>query len=193
MILDFQYRQLAVIIIASFGIIFFSSCENDISKVNLITQKENLPNEKANNVEILYSEEAKIEARLISPQLERFASDSPYVVMPNGVHVQFFDDTAKVESELFANYGIYYEIESKMEANNDVVVINSKGEKLNTEHLIWEENKKKIHSNAFVKITTAEEIIYGDGFEANQNFTQYKIFKIKGTINIEKNDTLKNN
>ena len=38
--------------------------------------------------------------------------------------------------------------------------------------------------------TRKDEIIYGTGFEANQDFTRYKIFNIKGTISInkEKND-----
>ena len=37
----------------------------------------------------------------------------------------------------------------------------------------------------FVKITTADEIIFGDGFESNQDFTKYKIFKIRGTISLK--------
>jgi hypothetical protein len=65
------------------------------------------------------------------------------------------------------------------------VVINEKGDKLNTEHLMWDKKKRMIYSNAFVKITTADEVIYGDGLEANESFTKYKITKIKGTINLK--------
>ncbi|MBK6986188.1 MAG: LPS export ABC transporter periplasmic protein LptC [Bacteroidetes bacterium] len=45
--------------------------------------------------------------------------------------------------------------------------------------------KKKITSDAFVKITTAKEIIMGKGLEANQDFTQYEIKEVTGTIRIE--------
>ena len=42
--------------------------------------------------------------------------------------------------------------------------------------------KQKLLSDEFVKITTKDQIIYGDGFEANEDFTKYKIFKTRGTI-----------
>ena len=34
----------------------------------------------------------------------------------------------------------------------------------------------------FVKITTKDEVIYGQGLEANQDFSKYTIKKIRGTI-----------
>lgn len=67
-------------------------------------------------------------------------------------------------------------------------MVNEKNEKLNTEHLIWNERTKKIYSDDFVKITTPDEIIFGNGFEADQDFSRYKIMKIKGTINLKKSD-----
>ena len=65
-----------------------------------------------------------------------------------------------------------------------MVVVNEKGEQLNTEHLVWDEKQEKLLSDEFVKITTKDEIIFGNGFEANQDFSKYRIFKIKGTISI---------
>ena len=75
-----------------------------------------------------------------------------------------------------------------MEVKYNVEVVNVNGEKLNTEQLTWDEQKQKIVSNAFVKITTAEEIITGNGLEANQDFTQYEIKEITGTIRLEKGE-----
>ena len=73
-----------------------------------------------------------------------------------------------------------------MIARKNVVVVNEKGEQLNTENLVWDEKSEKLLSNEFVKITSKDEIIYGTGFEANQNFSKYKIFNIKGTISLKK-------
>jgi hypothetical protein len=75
-----------------------------------------------------------------------------------------------------------------MEAKKDVVVVNEKGEKLMTEYLVWDEKTGKIFSNEFVKIITADEIIMGNGFESNQDFSRYKIFDIKGTIKLKKDE-----
>ena len=81
-----------------------------------------------------------------------------------------------------------------MEAKDDVVVVNDKGEVLNTEHLIWLKDSAKIYTEEFVKFTTEDEIIMGDGMEANQDFTKWKIYNITGIINIkEESDSLKTN
>jgi len=90
-----------------------------------------------------------------------------------------------VESELKAQYAVHYEDKRIWEARKDVEVINLKGERLNTEKLIWDERKELLSSDEQVKITTAEEIIYGKGFEANQDFSKYRIFNVKGRITLK--------
>lgn len=162
--------------------LLFFSCENDIDVINNITSQGNFPIESSRNIETFYSDSAKIKIRLISPQMERYMTNAPYIEFPQGLQVEFFDKEMKVTTKLNANYAIRYEAEKRMEARRDVVVINEKGEMLNTEHLVWDEQTQKIYTDEFVKITTDKEIIYGDGLESNQDFTHYKIKNIKGTI-----------
>jgi len=111
----------------------------------------------------------------------------PPVETATGIRI-LYSDSMHVKSKLTADYGIRYEREQKMEARKNVVVVNEKGETLNTEHLIWDERTEKLRSNEFVKITTKGEIIMGTGFEANQDFSKYKIFNIKGTIPLNQNE-----
>ena len=103
----------------------------------------------------------------------------PLTILPKGVMVIFYDRNEKESTTLKGNYAIRYEKSQRMEIRYNVEVINEKGEKLNTERLVWDEQKKKITSNAFVKITTAKEVITGNGLEANQDFTKYEIKKSK--------------
>lgn len=173
-------------------IIVFVSCENDIEKVTLVTDKKILPVETSTKLTILYSDSAKIKVKITTPSLQRFNTKEPYTEMPQGVHVEFYDNEMKVKSTLDAKYALRKDVENVMEAKNDVVVVNEKNEKLNTEHLIWDEKTSKIYSKEFVKITTPDKIIYGNGFEANQDFTSYKIFNIKGVITINKNERTAN-
>ena len=46
--------------------------------------------------------------------------------------------------------------------------------KLNTEHLIWDQEKKIIYTSAAVTITKGNEIIRGEGLEAKEDFTNWK-------------------
>ncbi len=161
-----------------------TSCENDLEKVKLYSKGKVIPTESAKSIKIIYSDSAKVQVELTAPRLNRYETDNPYIEMPNGLKAIFYDDRMEVKSRLDADYGIRYEREQRMEARKNVTVINAKGEKLNTEHLVWDEKKEKLTSDEFVKITTKDEIIYGNGFEANQDFSKYKIFNIKGTISL---------
>jgi LPS export ABC transporter protein LptC len=163
-----------------------ASCETDIEKVQMITSEKNLPVESAKNMEVLYSDSAKVKVKIMAGEVNRFAGASPYTEMKKGVKLEFFDDSLKVTSQLTANNAVSKEQEQIMEAKNNVVVINEKGEKLETEHLVWDEKKEKIYTDVFARITTDDEIIYGNGFESNQEFTRYRILQPKGIITIKK-------
>lgn len=172
------------------GILY--SCENDINEVNALTANTNQPIRTGKNVELIYSESAKTKIKVKAPKMKEFAGEKNYMEMPEGIEVLFYDSLQKVSTTLTANYAINRISENKMEAKNDVVVVNEKGEKLNTEHLVWIQDSAKIFSDEFVKITTDDEILMGEGLEANEDFTKYKILKIKGIINLkdEQHDTV---
>ncbi len=161
-----------------------TGCENDLEKVKLYSKGDKIPQESAKSIKILYSDSARVKVEITAPVLNRFESENPYIEMPKGLRTIFYNEKMEVNSRLDAKYGIRYEKEQRMEARKNVVVINEKGDKLETEHLIWDERTEKLLSDEFVKITTKDEIIFGNGFEANQDFSKYKIFNIKGTISL---------
>ena len=104
--------------------------------------------------------------------------------MREGVEVEIYDSAKNVTSRLTSNYAIDSTYAKKMEARSNVVVVNEKGETLETEELKWNQKTERITSDVFVKITTSDQIIMGEGLESNQDFTEYRIMKTTGTINI---------
>lgn len=187
-------HTISLITISLFTISFFTSCENDIDEVNSITAENHkkLPLESSKNVEFIYSDSAVVRARLKAPQIDRYGGKKPYLEMPLGMNVIFYQEDKKEQTKLTANYGIGYDngngVMEKMEAKGNVIVINEKGEKLNTEHLIWNTFTQKIYTDAFVKITTKDQVIWGDGMEADQDFSEYKIKNVQGEIDIKDAD-----
>lgn len=165
--------------------ISITSCENNIDEVNTLTTTANYPVESGKDIEVIYSDSGHVKIKLNAPVMMRYTGEKQYMEMPNGVNVMFYDNSMNVTSHLSSNYAISYEKDEILEAKNDVIVVNEKGEQLNTEHLIWDKRQELIHTDEFVKITTSDEIIYGNGLESNQNFTKYKIKDIKGTINLK--------
>lgn len=166
--------------------LFFVSCETDRNEIMALGKKNVMPDLTGKGVTMLYSDSTVLKIKLQTPQMQKYVKDvkEPVTIMPKGLFVIFYDEKGKEATTLKADYGVRYEKSKRMEVKYNVEVININGEKLNTEQLVWDEQKQKITSNAFVKITTAKEIIMGKGLEANQDFTQYEIKEITGSIRI---------
>jgi len=171
------------LLLAAFSV-FISSCKNDLDEAKSITMRTNTTIETGTNVEIVYSDYGVNRIVSTAPLLLRYAVEKPYMEFPNGLDLKFYNN-GKVESTMTANYATVHEGNKLMVARNNVVVVNEKGETLNTEELVWDEEKEIIYSNAFVKISTKDEIIMGTGMTANQNFTDYVIKNITGTIRVK--------
>ena len=166
-----------------------SACENDLKKVEKIASNEaSLPVETSKEVELIYSDSSIVRAKLITPILKFYKVNNAYHEMPSGLYVEFYGPNNKIESTLSAKYGRKFQNQGIIEVKDSVVVINDKGERLDTEKLIWNERTKKIYTNSFVRITTLKDIMFGDGMEANQNFTNYRIYKYRGSVSLEENE-----
>lgn len=167
---------------------FFACKQNTREEINLVAQGKKEPIQSGKEVQILYSDSAEVMVKITAPELEQYAdSGNYYEIFPKGLTLLTFDggDTSRVESSIRCKYATRKNNGNYMEAQKDVVVVNENGEQLNTEKLIWDKIKAQIYTDAFVKITTADEVIFGDGLESNEEFTKYKIKKIKGTINLK--------
>ncbi|MCB0510899.1 MAG: LPS export ABC transporter periplasmic protein LptC [Chitinophagales bacterium] len=165
----------------------YHSCTNDVEEVRELSE-EFLNIEKGKDVTILFTEDALPTIRIEAPSAWRYAANPPdlaYTKFPDGLELYVYDKEGNQESVLRANEGKMADNSEDLEVNGDVRIENIKGEKLNTESLTWNKLDKKIRSDGFVKIFTNDEIIYGNGFEADENFTNYVIFNISGVVKIK--------
>jgi LPS export ABC transporter protein LptC len=165
----------------------FFGCKSNLEKVNTLIDKSALDTEKADSVTLLYSNNGNIKAKLQSKTfIHAMENTVPYVEMKDGLIITFFDDQQIVTSILTAKRGRYFEANNNVLLRDSVVVTNAKKEELLTEELVWNEQSKMFFTEKAVTIKTATQIIYGDGMEANQDFTHYKILNPKGIIAINK-------
>ncbi|MCW3084621.1 MAG: hypothetical protein JWP12_1987 [Bacteroidetes bacterium] len=175
-------------------VLMLAACENDIQVVNSITSatEKQLPLDSEKDVEMLYSDSAVVRARLTAPVLDHYAGKKNYTEMPKGMLVIFYDAQKKEQNRLKADYGIGYDNTGngmdKMEAKRHVVVVNEKGDKLETEHLTWDATTKQIYTDEFVKITTKDKTIWGTGLKANQDFSEYEIKNPQGELQVDDKD-----
>ena len=149
---------------------------------------KDLPVLAANELEILYSDSAKIKMRIATPEANRYVlPNKQYTEFPKGISIEQYDSTLKIKALITANYALYHENTSLWEARGNVIAKNiEKGEELNTEELFWDQAKGIIYSKKFSRITNTDGVFYGDGgFEALQDMSQWHMIGIKGKVNIK--------
>jgi LPS export ABC transporter protein LptC len=164
----------------------FTSCKNDIKKLTSLAMIEETPVQWLKNAELIYSDSGEVQMILKTPLINRYLGDNPYNEFPKGIIATFYNSKGKIISWLTANYAISFEKKKTIEAKNDVVFVNTENnEKLNTEHLIWDQRKAMIYSDKFVKITTKDEVLLGEGFESDEAFNKWTIKNPKGSFPVE--------
>lgn len=165
------------------------ACNNDPEQIKALTSKNAVQEDKATDVTFIQSQHGKVKATLSAHIFIRNElAKPPYTDLKDGIKVEFYDDSNKVSSTLTAGYARYYEKQGNILIRNNVVIVNKKGEQLNTEELVWNQGVEKFYTEKFVKITTATQVLYGDGLEANKDFTWYHIKNLKGTVQVNKNE-----
>jgi len=172
--------------------LFLSCKEENLKSVEFFQDADSIPVEVANNIEIIYTDSARLKARLEAPVMQRYVREiegsyntDEYIIMPDGLFARFYDKSGAITNTLRSEYGERYLNEEKTVLKRNVVVVNSQGDSLNTELLNWEEKEDKISSDKNVRVRTEEQIIFAEGFESNLEFTDYKFFKIKGILELD--------
>ncbi len=165
--------------------LLLSGCVNDINEVNKTSQLAEPGVEYGKDIELFYSEHGDVKVRVTAPAVTRYVSGDPYTEFTEGLRVEFFNEKMEVGTWLTANHGIRYEAQGRTVLKNDVQVMNENNEHLSTEELIWDEKRHIIYSDKFVKITTPDQVLYGEGMEADEQLTKYVIKKPRGTIEAE--------
>ncbi|MCK5067964.1 MAG: LPS export ABC transporter periplasmic protein LptC [Bacteroidales bacterium] len=163
-------------------------CENDIERINMLTDELETPAVKGTNIKVIYSDSAKVKVQILAPAYQQFPNvERPYMEFIKGLDVYFYDDSLKMESEITADYAIYYIDEHLWHATGNVVARRfDNGDALYTEDLFWDEAEKLIYSDTYTKIHSEDNTLYGSrGFRSHQNLSNWQLIGSSGTIIVE--------
>jgi LPS export ABC transporter protein LptC len=180
--------MLAALLLGCFFVVTFTACENKMEEVDKFYKKK-IAIEEANKVESYLSQAGKVKAKLTSPYMLRYQADSPYIEFPRTMHVDFYDDSTKVESTVDSRYAKYVEFAHKILLRDSVVVMSFKnGDTLRTQELWWDQDKQEFYTDKPADIYQRERIIHAkEGLRASQNLTSYTFFKSSGPMKVPSN------
>ena len=162
------------------GCFFLTGCENDIHVVQDLGRKK-IGVEEARGIQSYLSMGGILKAKLRAPLMLTTETDTPKIEFPNTLHVDFYNDSTQIESQLFAKYGRYLQNENKVYLRDSVVVFNIKHDTLRTSELYWDQNREIFYTDkeVFIHQHNPGQYIDGVGLTAKQDFSSYTITNIK--------------
>lgn len=154
----------------------FSGCSEDKIKPPVLHLNEaQMPTQESRNDKMLFTEAGKLRAVLYARHIKMF--DQKRETLLDTIRIEFFNDNEQRTSVLTANKGKVDNATSNMYAMENVIAVNDSGTTLKTEELMWRNKDRKIVSEKFVTITSPTEKIQGYGVVADQNLSNYTIYK----------------
>ena len=170
--------------IFTLGCTFILGCENDPKMIDDWSKKKEMV-EVGKNIEAYLSQESKVKAKLTAPLMLRHEADTLYTEFPNSLHVDFYDDSTKIESWVDSKHGKYFENLNKVYLWDSVVVINIKGDTLKSPDLWWDQNTKLFYTDKYAQYLRKDKQIYpGKGLEATQDFKRITFKEPTGIVHV---------
>jgi LPS export ABC transporter protein LptC len=174
-------KRSVIITIVLLSLSLFTSCEEEVDTSMLEVYLG--PSSEAYDIDLYHSDSAIVRSNLKArKQVEYETGDFEF---PEGIEITFYDVEGKVTTTMKADKGFYNRNDNLYRGEGNVRVNNlEKDQSLSSEELFWDPNGKKIYTEKFVTIQEKETIFNGTGMEADEGFTEYKLFKITNSRTI---------
>lgn len=142
------------------------------------------PHIEMRDVETLFSDSTIIRLKIKAPLQQIFDNgDENY---PEGMYLEIYDEKQQLVATFRSNTARKVATEEYYIGEGNVIVKNLEtGDELTTEQLYWYQDEEVFRTDKFVTIKSEGELHTGEGLEASQDFSYYKILKPTGTISID--------
>lgn len=174
--------------------LFLFSCQSDIDTLrdSGIEISGIIPDAYYTDFNITYSDSGLLKVKITGEILEQFSKtkENPGKdIMKDSVHVRFYNKDKEVTSELYADHAVRDHLKNEMIATGNVIVINSLGERLNTERLTWNSHTKKIICDTTVVVTKpGGQKIKANGLVSDEKFEKYSFTNVTGELKFKREE-----
>lgn len=163
----------------------FFSCNNNLDQVQKIGISENEPIGVDYNMNVKYTDSGRVTANLISTKMLDYTNrDFPFYKFVDGVTLYVYDKDNK-KSTVVADHAMVYGNTDLIDMRKNVVITTHDGSVLKTDQLYYDQKKQWLFTNYPVEFQTEQDLIKGNGFDSNQEFTNAEVLEVTGIITLE--------
>ena len=174
------------------SVVLLTSCEeNDIAKVKAMFDEKEVDVEVADSVQFIYKEDQYARAVVTGKTVKRYTRTQNKLEFTDGLIVLFYDQL-KLISVLQADFAENNDSEQKVLVSGNVYMESAKYERMETQELTWDMRAKRVYTDKAIKIRTPDHIIYGVGFDSDEDFSNYTIRKVNGIVSVSDDNSFNN-
>lgn len=172
-------------LVTVFTVAMFFSCQSNFKEVQKIGVSANEPIGIAEHINLKYTDSGKVQAHLISDKMIDFSNrDFPFSEFPEGITLHLYNSDNQ-KSTIVSDYAIVYDKTNLIDLQGNVVLTTYDDKKLNAEQLYFDQVKEWLFTNKPVKFTDKDQIINGNGFDSNMDFTTSRVLEITGIVYLD--------
>lgn len=156
---------------ALFGTLLLIGCETDLKEVDRIASiQAEEPVDISQNVTVIYSDSAKVKAKMTAPEMRRYNVEKPYYEFQKGVTIIFFDEKGTETQRITSDYAIQKEAEELTEFRRNVVITRADGSVIKTEELIHDQKANTFYNHVPIAFYSKDNNFMAESFHSDGNF-----------------------
>jgi len=164
---------------------------NDKGAKDESVQAAQFPDETVMEFVTQETDSGRVVWKLAAPRALRYNARNVFVM--DNPKIEFYDEMGNLQTSLVAKNGEYSLTTHDMLAYGDVVATSVKGEILETDSLRYLNERDKIVSDSFVKLTRGGDVITGIGMECDHTLDSVDIKRDVRARIVEEDGKLDNN
>ena len=173
------------VFLALLCVITLTNCTDQFSAVQQMNKFDEIPVGITEELHLIYSDSAQIEAELIAPiNIDYTNQNFPYSEFPQGLDATLFGNRGEV-TYVRSDYGIYYPKTEIIDLRGNVEISDNTGTKLNTNQLYWDAGQEWLFTEKNFTFTNASYDIEAVRLDANRSFRKLMTGMISGNIQVK--------
>jgi LPS export ABC transporter protein LptC len=167
-------------LVTAIAVTLFFSCQDNFKAVQNIGVLDSAPLTIAENINTKYTDSGIIKSVLLSPKMLNYSNrDYPFYEFPVGIDLTLFDDDQK-KSNIVSDYAVLYQDTDLIDLRGNVVLATHDKDTLFAEQLFYDQKREWLFTNGPVTFKTKDQLIKGNGFDSNRNFTNAHVIEMTG-------------
>lgn len=162
--------------------VFLFGCEGKFKEIQQNNFKEFTPNGEAENIDLKYTDSAKIKLILKSKKMLDFTSVSfPFTEFPKGIILTLYDDKAKTII-ITSKYAVSYKKTSIIDLQGNVKIVSQDGQVFETEQLYYDQKNEWFYTERKYKFSDLKGNSVGQGIDFSKDFKTINSQRFSGEV-----------